>query len=816
MSGGLGAWLMGNALDDFWLADRLKQAVDIDTKVFALADQLAVERANVDENLQADQPADASARSRIDDIRATAERVLHATEQRLTALANPGARRQLDIIRQAYAELAAWRDRIDGMLLLTRADRESDIIAAHSHVFDATYQALDRAFDAGDTDALHHAGTALELVGLARRVSLLHGLIAARTGALQRSFDDETGLREPAASEALARSDGAVALCWGLVDAAVRRLPGMPEVATALAAAHTAFDRLQELQVGKPAPPTGSEAGKVAVQVALKLLSVRDVALATVRARVAGRRQQAAFVVGLVATCLLLIGAATLLVMQVMQRRVVAPVVSLIRVIDRLAQGDYKLTVPLYRSSDEIGRMATSIEALRQGAVAAETSKAQVAFMAHHDALTNLPNRVLFQERVEQAIALCGRGQRCAVLCLDLDRFKAVNDGFGHPVGDLLLQAVAERLLACVREVDTVTRLGGDEFAVLMHGLDHPERAGLLAKRVVDTLSEPYELSGHTIVVGASVGIAIAPEDATSTVKLMKSADTALYRAKSEERGTYRYFEAEMDARLQARMALERDLRVAVRNEDFELAFQPLYNVLENTLICFEALLRWNHPVRGVIHPVDFIPVAEETGLIVPLGAWVLKEACAQATTWPDEINVAVNLSAVQFRHRSLVETVRHALKETNLSSHRLDLEITESVLLHNSEETLQTLHEIRALGVRISMDDFGTGYSSLSYLRSFPFDRIKIDKSFVRDMSDQEDSIAIVRAVVGLGRSLGMITTAEGVETEAQLSQLRREGCTEVQGYLFSRPTSADTAHRLAWGKAAGLLTEGEAQTCG
>jgi diguanylate cyclase (GGDEF)-like protein len=425
-------------------------------------------------------------------------------------------------------------------------------------------------------------------------------------------------------------------------------------------------------------------------------------------------------------------------------------------------------------------------------------AEARIIYMARHDALTGLANRLLFRERMEQALALSGRGQECAVICLDLDHFKPVNDTFGHAVGDRLLQSAAERLQTCVREVDTVTRLGGDEFAVLLVGVDRPESAGELAQRLVRTLSAPFDLDGHRVVVGASAGIAVTPHDGTSPDKLLRSADTALYRAKLDERGTYRFFEPDMDARLQARVALELELRQAVQNHEFELVYQPLFNLATNAICGFEALLRWHHPTRGPLFPNEFIPMAEETGVIVPLGAWVLRRACAEAASWPTSVKVAVNLSAAQFKNKALVKTVEEALVASGISATRLELEITESVLLSNTAKTLATLHALRDLGVSISMDDFGTGYSSLSYLRGFPFDKIKIDQSFVRDISEREDSIAIIRAVVGLGSSLGMATTAEGVETPQQLARLRREGCTEAQGYLFSPPVSAEDARLM------------------
>ena len=363
----------------------------------------------------------------------------------------------------------------------------------------------------------------------------------------------------------------------------------------------------------------------------------------------------------------LVITAVSLWILAILQRRIVTPVLALTEVIGRLARRDYDSVLPAMRHGDKIGRMAFAIEALRRAGMAAEKSEAQIVHMARHDALTGLPNRVMLHERMEQAMTLVGRGQTCAALCLDLDRFKAVNDTFGHPVGDRLLQAVAERLSACIRETDTVSRVGGDEFVVLLVGLEQPDAAGLLAQRIIRALGQPFDLDGQIVIVGASVGIAIAPQDATSGLALLKSADIALYRAKSEERGTYCYFEAEMDARLQARMTLERDLREAVRMESFEVFYQPQYNLAADTLCGFEALVRWRHPTRGLVTPAEFIPLAEETGLIAQIGAWVLRRACQEAMHWPDTVRLAVNLSAVQFKNPLLVQIVQEALAASGL-----------------------------------------------------------------------------------------------------------------------------------------------------
>jgi diguanylate cyclase (GGDEF)-like protein len=419
-------------------------------------------------------------------------------------------------------------------------------------------------------------------------------------------------------------------------------------------------------------------------------------------------------------------------------------------------------------------------------------AEVRIAYMAHHDALTDLPNRVRLREEMVRALHRVERGETFAILCLDLDCFKAVNDTLGHPIGDVLLQTVSDRLRGCVRATDMVARLGGDEFAIVQAGAEQPVEPIALATRLIKAMSEPFDIKGHQIVIGASVGIAIAPNDGNDPDHLLKNADMALYRAKEDGRGIYRFFEPTMDAKMQVRRALELDLRKALVLGEFELFYQPLITLETDEISGFEALLRWRHPQRGLVAPAEFIPLAEEIGLICPIGAWVLKQACSEATSWPDSIKVAVNLSPVQFKNGTVVLDVIAALDRSGLSAHRLELEITETVLLHDTDATVSTLNQLRALGVRISMDDFGTGYSSLGYLRKFPFDKIKIDQSFIHDLSDKPESIAIVRAVAGLGSALGIATTAEGVETEEQLRQLREEGCTEVQGYLFSEPKPA------------------------
>ncbi len=431
------------------------------------------------------------------------------------------------------------------------------------------------------------------------------------------------------------------------------------------------------------------------------------------------------------------------------------------------------------------------------GVVEDVTDRAQaeerIAHMAHHDALTDLPNRVLLRERLEAGLAHVRRGQQLAVHYLDLDTFKNINDTLGHPVGDDLLKAVAERLCGCVRDVDTVARLGGDEFAIIQTGLEHVNDAASLAQRIRDSLKMPCEINGQLINIDASIGIACAPADGTDADLLLKNADMALYRAKAEGRGTYRFFEATMDAGLKARRALEVDMRKAVAEGEFEVHYQPLVDMKTNAVCGCEALLRWHHPQRGAVSPAEFIPVAEDTGLIVPLGERVLRQACADAASWPGDLKVAVNISPVQFANQDVVQVVVNALAASGLPAHRLELEITEAVLLQNNQATRTTLHQLRSFGVRIAMDDFGTGYSSLSYLRSFPFDKIKIDRSFIGDLSDAPDSIAIVRAIIHLAKNLGMTTTAEGVETRQQLETVKALGCIEVQGYLYAPAMPAE-----------------------
>jgi diguanylate cyclase (GGDEF)-like protein len=454
---------------------------------------------------------------------------------------------------------------------------------------------------------------------------------------------------------------------------------------------------------------------------------------------------------------------------------------------------DHRTLAVNFAPLDDDGWLVT-LEDISEQRVAA----ARISHMALHDALTGLPNRVLFHIKLGEAVARSLRGVSSAILYLDLDHFKTVNDTLGHPVGDALLREVTRRLAGQVRETDTVARLGGDEFAIVQSSVDQPDDATSLASRLIDVLSAPYSVSGHQVVVGTSIGIAVLPGDGDDPDLLLKNADLALYRAKEEGRGRYRFFEPEMDARMQARRALELDLRKALANGEFEVFYQPLINIQTRSITGFEALVRWHHPERGLVQPNDFVSMAEEMGLIVPLGKFVLRQACVDAVGWPGSPKVAVNLSPVQFGSGTLVADVAAALRDSGLSPKRLELEITESVMLDDTDAVLVILYQLRTLGVGIAMDDFGTGYSSLSYLRRFPFSKVKIDQSFVRGLGQGGDCDTIVAAVADLCTRLGMTTTAEGVETEDQMQRLRAGNCTEAQGYLFSEAIPADRVMAL------------------
>jgi diguanylate cyclase (GGDEF)-like protein len=414
-------------------------------------------------------------------------------------------------------------------------------------------------------------------------------------------------------------------------------------------------------------------------------------------------------------------------------------------------------------------------------------AEAKIRHLAHYDALTDLPNRALFHERLREELAGIAPGDQLAVLYIDVDEFKSVNDTLGHLVGDELLKSVASRLRRCAKPCEFVARLGGDEFAIVKAPVKTQTDVANLVARVIKAIRVPFDCLGHRVTTDASIGVALAPQHGADLEHILKNADLAMYAAKSAGRRTWRFFEPEMDARVKSRRVLEMDLRQAIADGALEIYYQPCVNLYDNTITGCEALVRWRHPERGMISPAEFIPIAEETGMINELGEWVLTRACAEAMTWPEDIKLAVNVSPVQFRSGSLALKVIAALAASRLPASRLELEITEAVLIRDDDTALAILHQLRTIGVRIALDDFGTGYSSLSYLQRFPFDKIKIDRCFINDIAEPDGSSCIVKAVVNIAAARHMITIAEGVETSQQHELLRSLGCEEMQGYLFS-----------------------------
>jgi diguanylate cyclase (GGDEF)-like protein len=421
----------------------------------------------------------------------------------------------------------------------------------------------------------------------------------------------------------------------------------------------------------------------------------------------------------------------------------------------------------------------------------------RMSYLAQHDSLTDLPNRIVFSDRLTHAMAVAHRhGKKLAVLYLDVDRFKHINDSLGHAIGDRLLQSVAQRLLACVRGSDTVSRQGGDEFVILLAELTHPQDAAVSADKILQALSTPHQIDEHNLHLTVSIGIVTYPDDGTEAETLMQNADFAMYDAKDNGRNNYQFFKSDMNVRAIERQSLENDLRHAVERQEFVLNYQPKMNLQTGALIGVEALIRWRHPQRGLVPPAQFIPIAEECGFIVPIGRWVLREACRQARAWQDAglppLPIAINISAVELRAKDFVAGVRVVLLETRLEPRYLELELTETFLMQDSKSTAAVLRALKAMGLQLALDDFGTGYSSLSYLRRFPIDTLKIDRSFVRDLTMDADDASIVSAVISMGKSLHMRVVAEGVETPEHLAFLQEQRCPEGQGYYFSPPVSA------------------------
>ena len=473
--------------------------------------------------------------------------------------------------------------------------------------------------------------------------------------------------------------------------------------------------------------------------------------------------------------------------------RITQPLARLDEAAGRLASGE-PVQVQV-RGTDELARLASSFNDMVGRIAEREQRITQLAF---NDVLTGLPNRTMFQQQLDHLFrAFEGGGGIFALHCLDLDQFKVINDTLGHPAGDTLLIEASRRVRQAAGG-HFVARLGGDEFIVLQSVGDDRQGIDRLAREILETVSQPLTIDGNELVPSTSIGIAIAPQDGADGETLLRNADLALYRAKEAGRGTFAFFEESLNERAQERRQLETDLRLAIERGEFELHYQPLFDLEQNCICSFEALIRWNHPTRGLIAPAEFVPVAEDTGLIVPIGGWAVREACRRAATWPQNIRVAVNVSAVQFHRGALHETILAALAASRLEPTRLEVEITESVFLEGGETTLKLLHSLRSLGVRIALDDFGTGYSSLSYLQSFPFDKLKIDRSFIQNLLTRDGATAIVHAITELANALGIETTAEGVEETAQLEELRSHGCSSVQGYLFAEPMTASDVDQL------------------
>lgn len=431
----------------------------------------------------------------------------------------------------------------------------------------------------------------------------------------------------------------------------------------------------------------------------------------------------------------------------------------------------------------------------------AKLAEERIHYAAQHDPLTGLPNRSFFGEWLGQALKRAGRGERLAVMYLDVDHLKRINDTLGHPTGDKLLKVVADRIRSCVRDVDFVARLSGDEFAIIQSSIAEHSDAAELALRVREAIRRPIDIDGQRVGTDVSIGISLAPNDGAKLNELLKMADIALYEAKNGGRGAYCFYEPEMNERMQERDKLERDLQGALENGEFELLYQPIVDTHENKILTCEALLRWRHPTRGLVPPGEFVPVAEENGLINSLGEWVLRTACAEAAIWPEDISVAVNLSSVQLVNKNLTNIVINAIASAGMRFDRLILELTESVFLKNTDENLGTLKRLHELGVRLSMDDFGTGYSSLGYLLTFPFSKIKIDRRFVAGLAYNEQSRVVVRSISDLARGLKMRVVAEGVEEKEQLHELHKLGCFEIQGFLFSRPLPAEGVRKMLSG---------------
>jgi diguanylate cyclase (GGDEF)-like protein len=619
-----------------------------------------------------------------------------------------------------------------------------------------------------------------------------------------------TGIKlEDDVRDKLSELTGAIHLSWDRLRRLSKQAENVPKLDEAIAYIQSTFVKQGEPLYAEMAdaarrgdkPPMDLLTWRAwTVRMLTSILAARDAPIAQALADLEDLRAGIVNYILLTVSGTILLLAILASVGVMLERRILRPIELLTGKLD-LAQSQSHTTddqdaIAKYSSrTDEIGALARALDKRRH-------YENEIAHLARHDVLTNLPNRALFRDELKRAFANRNReGEQVAVLCLDLDRFKPVNDTLGHAVGDELLRQVSMRLTSCVRGGDLAARLGGDEFGIIQSRVEDESDASALAERVVQSLSGPYDVCGHRVIIGVSIGVAIAEGATGSPDELVHQADLALYRVKADGRQSFSFYHQDMDARVESRRKLEMDLHAAIEKQQFAVHFQPTIRLNDNKVAGFEALLRWEHPERGMISPVEFIPIAEETGLINQIGQWVLLEACKQAATWPPHMSVAVNLSPVQFRQTTLPLQIMSALSKSGLEPSRLELEITEAVLLKDTESTQETLRQLRDIGVRIALDDFGTGYSSLSYLSRFQFDKIKIDRSFVNDMHTRNDALSIVRAISALGADLGMTVTAEGVETEEQLAQLRNVRCTEVQGFYFSKPKAASDLNEFLSG---------------
>jgi diguanylate cyclase (GGDEF)-like protein len=747
---------------------------------------------------------DALARPRV----SMTDDVFRDTELALSALTQSVSEPIRKLIQMAKSEVSIGRIELaNGLARPLSPERLATTDAVLSRFF-AAGRLLDEALLIAEREVTRREPRTGLIIKNPRLANEMREAAGQRSTILSRYVG--TGIKlDDGARDKVSELTGAIHQSWDRLRRLSRQAENTPKLDDAIAHIDSTFVKQGEPLYAEMAeaawrgskPPMDLLAWRAwTVQMLTSILAARDAPIAQAQADLESLR------VGIVNDILLTISGTIFLltilaaVGAMLERRILRPIELLTGKLD-LAQGQPDTTddqdvIARYSSrSDEIGALARALDKRRR-------YENEIAHLARHDVLTNLPNRALFRDELKRAFANRSReGEQVAVLCLDLDRFKPVNDTLGHAVGDELLRQVSIRLTSCVRAGDLAARLGGDEFGIIQSRVEGEGDASALAERVVQSLSGPYDVCGHRVSVGVSVGVAIAAGATGSPDELVHQADLALYRVKADRRQSFSFYHQDMDARLENRRKLEMDLHEAIEKQQFAVHFQPTIRLKDNSVAGFEALLRWKHPERGMISPLEFIPIAEETGLINQIGQWVLLEACKQAAMWPPHMSVAVNLSPVQFRQATLPLQILSALSKSGLEPSRLELEITEAVLLKDSEGTQETLKQLRDIGVRIALDDFGTGYSSLSYLSRFQFDKIKIDRSFVNDMNTRNDALSIVRAITALGADLGMTVTAEGVETEEQLAQLRNVRCTEVQGFYFSKPKAASDLNEFLSG---------------